>query len=333
MLRVGVLGAGFMGRTHAHAYAALPDAQVVGVAASTPASAAALAREVGAAPFADAHALVASPDVDAVSITLPTDLHHEYTLAALRAGKHVLLEKPMALTLAECDAMIAAAQAGGAQLMLAHVLRFWPEYVALAELVQSGALGAPLAASAVRLGARWPAGSWFTNPTRSGGAILDLHIHDLDVFNWLFGTPRSVFARGQRGPGGGWDHVYTTVDYGGVVACAEGSMLMPSGFLFTMALRVVCERGAVEYHMRAGGGQVDSRTPAGASLLVIEGDAPPRPLPCATHDAYQAQIAAFVACARTGHPPTQGTAEQGRLAVATALAARRSIEAGQAVAL
>ena len=79
--------------------------------------------------------------MEAVSITLPTFLHPEYTLAALAAGKHVLVEKPMALTVEACDTMIEAAQRADRILMVAHVLRFWPEYQALVELVQVGELG------------------------------------------------------------------------------------------------------------------------------------------------------------------------------------------------
>ena len=134
MLRVGVLGAGFMGGTHARAFAKLSDVQVLGVSSRSADKAAALAEEVGAEPFTDAMALATDPQVDIVSVTLPTHVHKEYTVAALNAGKSVLLEKPMGLSVEECDAMIAAADQSDQILMLAHVLRFWPEYVALVDL-------------------------------------------------------------------------------------------------------------------------------------------------------------------------------------------------------
>lgn len=333
MLQVGVLGAGFMGATHARAFAALPGVRLAGIAAATPARAAALAHELGAEPTTDALALATSAQIDALSITLPTDLHLQYALAALRAGKHVLLEKPMGLTLAECDAMIAAARTSRTLLMVAHVLRFWPEYQALAEVVRGGELGAPIAASATRLVERQPAGSWFTDPARSGGALFDLQIHDLDLFNWLFGTPQRVFACGRRGPGGGWDHTFTSVDYGGIVASAEGSALMPAGFPFTMALRVVCERGVVEFSSRAAGRQVDSLHAAGTHLTVFADGQAPRALAYTPGDAYQREVAAFVAGIGAAAAPALGTPEQARLAVQLALAARHSLESGQPVSL
>lgn len=331
MLRVAVLGSGFMGGTHARAFAALPEVQVVGVSSRSPEKAAVLAAAVDAQPFDDAHGLATRPDVDAVSITLPTHLHAEYAVAALNAGKHVLLEKPMALSLAECDKIIEAAERSRGILMLAHVLRFWPEYIAVANLVHSGALGKPLTAMAWRHLTHPTWAAWFKDASLSGGEVLDLHIHDLDALNWLFGAPVSIYARGQRGPSGGYDHAMSLVDYGGVCAIAEGTSLMPAGYPFSMLLTVRCEGGVVEYVLRAGGEQVDSADTGQNSLLVYKPGEPAQPLACASGDPYALEIAAFVRAAQTGAAPANGTPQQGRLAVQTALAARRSIETGAVV--
>lgn len=333
MLKVAVLGAGFMGGVHARAFARLPGVQVAGVSSRSTAKAEALAAEVGAQPFADALALATDAQIEAVSVTLPTNLHKEAVVAALQAGKHVFVEKPMALTVAECDAMIAAAQDSGRLLMVAHVLRFWPEYVALVDLVQSGALGKPMSAVATRL-AEPPAWSeWFKDPTASGGEILDLHIHDLDTLNWLFGEPRALMSIGRQGAYGGWDQAMTLLDYGEVKGCAEGNALMPRGYPFTMTLAVRCELGTVEYTLRAGGEQVDAAAAGVNSLMVYKAGEAPQRLDFTAGDGYANEVAYFVQCVTSGQSPGHGTAEQGRLAVKTALAARRSIETGQVVAL
>ena len=201
-----------------------------------------LAAKYGAEPFTDAHKLATDPRVDVISNTLPTQLHKDLTIAALKAGKHVLVEKPMGLAVAECDEMIAAAGQSNRLLMVAHVLRFWPEYVAIADFLKSGALGKPLAATAKRLVGppRWS--DFFLHPEWSGGGVLDLHVHDLDTLNWLFGTPVTVYARGQRSPeSGGWDLALTLVDYGDVKGFAEGSALQAPEYPFTMGLAVLCE--------------------------------------------------------------------------------------------
>jgi UDP-N-acetylglucosamine 3-dehydrogenase len=334
VLKLGLLGAGFMGGTHAAAFAQIPDVQIFGISSRSAEKARVLAARYGAQPFTDALALATDPNVDMVSNTLPTHLHKEVTLAALQAGKDVLLEKPMALTVEDCDELIEAAEKSGRLLMIGQVLRFWPEYVALVDYVRSGALGKPLVAQAKRLASppRWA--DFFLRPELSGGEVLDLHIHDLDALNWLFGAPQTVYARGQRSPeSGGWDLAMTLVDYGETHGYAEGSALQPVDYPFTMGLSVLCEKGSAEFSFRAGGAQVDSREAAGTHLLAYENGKPPQPIPFAAGDAYANQAAAFAECVRTGTRPAQATAEQGRLAVATALAARRSIETGEVVRL
>jgi predicted dehydrogenase len=334
MVRVGILGAGFMGGTHARAFAKLPDVQMVGISSRSADKAATLAKEYGAEPFTDSMRLIADPRVDAVSITLPTQVHLEYTAAALNAGKHVLVEKPMAVTLEQCDEMIAAARKNERILMVGQTLRFWPEYGMIRDLVKSGALGKPLSATAKRLVGppRWA--EYYLHPEWSGGEVVDLQIHDMDALNWLFGKPKTVYSRGQRSPeSGGWDLALTLVDYGEVVAFAEGSALQTPEYPFTMTLWVLCENGSIEYTVRMGGAQVDSRD-SGINLLeVIEKGKPPRRLQGPGLDAYDLEVAAFIESVRSGRPSENGSPEDARLALATSLAAQQSLETGQIIAL
>src|SRR5581483_8683347 len=114
----------------------------------------------------------------------------EATEAALAAGKHVFLEKPIALTLEDADAIVAAAERSGRMLMVGLVLRFWPEYVELQRRVAAGELGRPLAVSALRLSPPADWNDWMADRSQSGGTPVDLLIHDFDQMNWLLGTPR-----------------------------------------------------------------------------------------------------------------------------------------------
>ncbi|MCO6452190.1 MAG: Gfo/Idh/MocA family oxidoreductase [Caldilineales bacterium] len=332
MLKIGILGAGFMGATHAEAFAQVPDVQIVGISSRSTEKAHTLAGKYDARPFTDALALATDPDIDAVSNTLPTYLHKDLTLAALEAGKHVLLEKPMGLSVEECDELIAVAKQSNRVLMIGQTLRFWPEYMAISEFLKSGQLGKPLAATATRrLGPpRWA--EWFLDPKLSGGEVLDLHIHDLDMLNWLFGSPKNIYTRGQRSPEtGGWDLAMSLIDYGDVKAFAEGNALQPPEYPFTMTLTVLCERGSIEFSFRAGGVQVDSRDAGGSGLTVYEHGKSPYGLEFEAGDGYVNMTKHFVESIRLGRACERGTPEQGRLAVATALAARRSIETDQVV--
>lgn len=333
MLRVGVLGAGFMGSTHARAYAQLPDVRVVAIVSQSERRGPALAQELGAAWWTDPQRVIDDPTIDIVDVSLPTTEHARWTIAALRAGKHVLVEKPLALTLAEADAILEAWRASGRILMVGHVLRFWPEYVKLAEIVRSGQIGRPRIAVAYRLS---PLPAWsalFKQPERTGGAVVDLQIHDVDQFNWLLGRPRSVVARGVRGPYGGWDYILTTVTYPEAAATAEGSLIMPPGYPFSMGLRVAGEQGVVEYHFKAEGPSVEMGRQAGTRLTVTIGDRPTAGVEVETYDAYAAEVAYFVDCVRRGEQPSRVTPEEARLALQVSLAAKASLETGQEIPL
>src|SRR5438270_13937750 len=151
LVNVGIVGLGFMGATHLTSWMNLPDIRVKAVAARNAQARSGDFSKVGgnlghALPSVDLsnvsqygewRDLVADPDIDAVDICLPTDLHEGVTAAALATGKHVLCEKPMALTAEQCEAMLSGARSADRVLMIGHVLRFWPAYVYLRDFVSS----------------------------------------------------------------------------------------------------------------------------------------------------------------------------------------------------
>lgn len=326
MVRVAVLGAGFMGSTHARAYQTLPDVEIASIYARGGDRAAPLAAELGTRWTDDLKALLADSAVDAVDICLPTPEHRPATEAALAAGKHILLEKPLALSEEDADALVRETVASDRIVMIAHVLRFWPEYVALHEQVVNGSLGRPRAGLATR---RQPFPAWsalFSQSNLTGGAVIDMMIHDYDALNWVFGAPRAVSARGQRNPrSGGWDQVQVMIDYDQASALVDGGMMMPESYPFSSRFEVLCERGAIEYHFRAGGRSVEMG--AGLNDLTLypnSGD--PQRLTPEQHDPYAAEVAYFIDCVRTGVPATRATPDAARLALRVALAARQSLE-------
>src|ERR671916_652456 len=307
MVQVAVLGAGFMGSTHAKAYAAMPEVTVAAVYAPSSNRGDPLAREIGSRWADDLQALLAARGIEAVDVCLPTPQHREVAEAALAAGKHVLLEKPIALSLEDAQALVRANEATDRVFMIAHVLRFWPEYVEIARRVTNGELGKPRSGFASR---RQPFPAWsalFSRSDLTGGAVIDMMIHDYDALNWMFGPPTSAFARGHRNDrSGGWDQTQVILDYGNASALVDGGMMMPESYPFTSTLQILCETGALEYHFRAGGRSVEMG--AGVNELVLypnEGE--PRHLEIGQHDPYGAEVAYFVECLTTGQPADRAT--------------------------
>src|SRR4051794_7848250 len=203
MVQVAVLGAGFMGSTHAKAYAAMPDVTVAAIYAPSSDRGDPLAREIGSRWTDDLHAVLADPAIEAVDICLPTPQHREVAEAALAASKHVLLEKPIALSLEDAQALVQVNEATDRVFMIAHVLRFWSEYVEIARRVGSGELGKPRAGFASR---RQPFPAWsalFSRSDLTGGGGIDIMIHDYHAVNWSFCAPQAVTPPGMRHPRSG----------------------------------------------------------------------------------------------------------------------------------
>jgi len=244
-LGVGIIGAGFMGRTHAAAYLAARAAGLpVTLIAATGETAAGLPGAPTMVP--DAASLLARRDIEAVSICTFTDSHVELAVAALAAGKHVLVEKPVALRRADIERLAVAARDSGLVCMPAMCMRFWPGWPWLRERVLAGSFGAVLAAEFTRLSAR-PAWSveFYRDHRRSGAALFDLHIHDVDFLRWCFGDPSLVTSAGSR------DDVNTSYQFPGgpPAVAARGAWLDDPATAFVMRYRVRFEEAEARFDL------------------------------------------------------------------------------------
>jgi predicted dehydrogenase len=254
MLRIAILGLGFAGKAHAEAYVRMPDVRLAAIGGFRNQ----FAPQRWQAPYpvefhADPDVLLNSCKADVVDICLPTYLHEEFVMKAAAKGLHIICEKPFALSLASADRMIQAVHKSGASAMVAQVLRFFPHYRKCRELFESGRLGQVFHGYASRLSTMPTWGEWFRDPTKSGGALFDLQVHDLDYLLQLFGVPQSVFAAGIRSQSGAWDHVVTTLLYADKNACIETSYRMPKGSPFTSRLRLMGTQASIEYDFRVEG--------------------------------------------------------------------------------
>lgn len=332
MIDVAILGAGFMGATHAAGWRALgPRARVHWVSSRSGQKAARVAKTVEAQPTTDLLAPITDRAVQAVDVCLPTFLHREACERAFEAGKHVLLEKPLALTREDADAILAAAARSRRVLVVGLVLRFFPEYVEIERLVRSGALGRPRMVSTYRLSPAPDWNDWMHDPALSGGPAVDLLIHDFDQMNWLLGRPRQVVARAAAAEGCPPGHVVASLEYDGGQALAEGSLMMPRSYPFSAGMRVLCEKGVLEHGFRAGpaegGGNIGGEMTRFLRLYPAFGG--PETIPVEAFDSWAAEIAYFAECVAEARPPGRGTGEQARDALLVSLAVNRSLQSGR----
>jgi UDP-N-acetylglucosamine 3-dehydrogenase len=332
MIDVAILGAGFMGATHAAAWRALgPRARVRWVSSRSGQKASRVAKTVDAQPTTDLLAPITDRAVQAVDICLPTFLHREACERAFAAGKHVLLEKPLALTREDAEAILASAARSRRVLVVGLVLRFFPEYIEIERRVRSGAHGRPRIVSTYRLSPAPDWNDWMRDPALSGGPAVDLLIHDFDQMNWLLGRPRHVVARAAAAEGGRPGHVVATLEYDGAQALAEGSLMMPRSYPFSAGMRVLCEKGVLEHGFRAapaeGGGNIGGEMTRFLRAYPALGGS--ETLPVETSDPWAAEIAHFAECVAEARPPLRGTGEQARDALLVSLAVNRSLQSGK----
>ncbi len=193
-LRVGVLGFGFIGKIHAKAVENSSTGELAGLW-TQPDKTLSEAKSIhpGTPLFATPEEMIASPDVDAVVIGLPNSFHHSLALKAIEAGKHILVEKPMAMTLEESLEMASLAQKRGVALMVAHMWRFDREVRAVRELVASGQLGDIVKTKSYGIHENWGPAGWFVQKKLAGGgALIDMGVHAIDTTRYLLGDPNPV---------------------------------------------------------------------------------------------------------------------------------------------
>ena len=328
MITVAILGAGFMGATHANGFTGLADSvRVKTVYSRTNERAAKVAETLGAAFGNDLDAVVSDPEIDAVDICLPTPLHREAAEKAFASGKHVLLEKPIALTEEDSQAILRAAAASGRTFMVGLVVRFFAEYVEIARRIAAGEIGEVLEVSAYRLSFPADWGDWIGDPAQTGGTPIDLMVHDFDQLNLHLGEPRSVFARTARGGAG---HVVAMVDHDRGTGLVEGSMVMPTSFPFSAGIRILGENGVLEHGFRAApaedGGNIGADVQS--FLRSHPTDGPPETVAVEAVDPWGAEIAYFVECVESGATIERGTGEQALAALRVSLAVNRSLASG-----
>lgn len=334
-VRVGLVGLGRWGAAHAEVVRALPGAALAAVAVASEESARRAEAELGVPAFAGWRAMLEQIELDAVDIVVPNAMHAEVTLAALEAGLHVLVEKPLATTLADCDAIIQAARRSDRVVAVGHELRLSPLWGHVKGVIATGRIGRPLACSIHlwRRSFRLGSGGWRHDPARVGSWALEEPVHFFDLARWYLadlGDPISVYAK-ANGRGGKLDETLTAV-----VGFPDGGFATVSQTTAGAEHHARCEVIGRDGALRViwDGASDHSREPV-YRLELAENDAVHEldlgGTPTET-GALRDQLAQFVRCLTDGEVPAT-TAEDGRWAVRLCLAAEESARTGREAAL
>jgi predicted dehydrogenase len=332
-LKIGLIGYGAWGRHHAAAIAESGEFEIAAVCSQSEASRRAASEKLGVPTVADYRELLARPELDAIDIVLPTHLHREVAAAALEAGKHVLLEKPMAATLADCRALIDVARSSGKILYIGHELRHSTQWGCMRSLIEEGSVGMAQYATIDiwRRPYRLGASGWRYDPRRVGSWTLEEPIHFFDLGCWWLreaGRPAAIYARAVRRPSsppGLWDNLSAIVSF------ESGAHLTVTQSLATaehhMSAKVVGTAGAA---LAFWDGEMDrAEHPVCSLKLVRDGRLEDIPI-AASGELFElrAELRHFAAVIR-GETAPAITPEEAALAVAVCEAAEHSIESGR----
>jgi predicted dehydrogenase len=199
--------------------------------------------------YRDLDELLADNDIDLIDVCNPTHLHPETAIKALQAGKHVLVEKAIALDPKDADAMLEAAKKAKRLLMVAHVLPFFPEFAFAAQAIRSGEYGKLLGGHFKRVISKPDWSAEIGDASKTGGPAIDLHIHDTHFIGLVCGVPKHVFSTGVLGADGAVDHLTTAYLYGAggpAVTCSSGALTM-KGRPFVHGYEIYLERATLVY--------------------------------------------------------------------------------------
>lgn len=299
-VKICIVGLGFMGKCHFDNYRKIIGADVIAICDVDPGKRAGdwshIAGNIGKAgrqvdlkgikTYSRFEDMLNDPEITTVDITLPTYLHAEYSILAMNAGKDVICEKPMALNPAEAEKMIRVSEKTGQSLFIGHCIRFWPQYRKAYEIIESKKYGNVVSACFRRLSAMpvWTWKNWILDSRKSGGAILDLHIHDADFIQYCFGCPTQVSTRSLLHSVRGHDHVVTSYGFGErKFVLAEGAWEYPAGFPFEMSFNIVLEKGTLQWIN-------------GSDLMVRQADGKNIKINVEKGDGYYYELSHFIEC-------------------------------------
>ena len=318
-MNIGIAGTGFMGQTHAQCYLKLAKTKLYAIAESNPDKQKIIKRNYPSIRiYNDVIEMIENKSIDIIDICLPTQLHTKATIEALNRGKHVLLEKPIALTLKEAHAIKKAAEKSNSKFMVAHVLRFWPSYVVIHNTLKKffdDEHISEIYASRFNQLPLWSENSWILNETNSGGLVIDLMIHDIDFINWNFGKVKKVFALAIYNKNNFAIQVLAILKMlNGTTAYIEGGYLNPEGSGLSSQMRIYSTNSLIEMYSHENIIRLNSRKKTTKNIAIPK------------KNGYLEEIKYFLKCIKDNKIPDVITVNDAIESLKVSLALKDSLE-------
>ena len=334
MLRFVLIGCGRIAQNHLQAVDALEDIEVVAVCDHTAAKAEKLAADRGCRAYTDAEAMLAEQQPDAAIICVPTPAHEEYALLCARYKVAVLCEKPLTRTTGACRRLVDAVKEAGIIFMTAQVVRFWPGYVEIKEMIDRKELGEIYMIRFRRVTSRDDAiAGWLNMPRLGGGAIHDMLVHDVDYLRYIAGPFDRCYANATKDESGCYNNVMANIICkNGIHAMAEASFTMQTGYPFSFSVSMIGSEATLEYDYHAGIRIADTdeaeshmkiwRKGSGLEVIRVE-----------EADAFVRQMRYFADCVKNHEYPTLITPDESYEVIHLVDALHESAHTGEVVAL
>lgn len=328
MVKIAIIGTGYISNIHIESYEKINEAEIVGIISRFYAKGKKIAKKYNTKHYINLELLFAEEEVDIIDICTPTYTHAEYVIKAANNGKNIICEAPIAASIQDVDEMIEAVCNNNVKAMVGHILRFWPEYVKVKEILDSGKLGKPQHCFCQRLSTTpdWHSGGWGLEEKYGGGAPMDLQIHDIDFLIWLFGEPKAVYSSGIQDIGSdNLVYINTNIEFSGERSgYSEAGWNFKGSFPFTMSFRVLCEKGTVEWISRAQNYLSGYKVSPKINIYWSDGNI--EEIDAGNEDPYIAELKYFIDSIINNKPIERSTFYDGRKALGLTVA---SIEAAK----
>ena len=300
--KIAIIGAGAVSNLHAAAIKAVENAELAAIMDVAEGPANSFVERHGGKAYLDLDTMMDTEKPDVVIVAAPTFTHADYVERLAQRGVAVICEKPIEMSLEKARELAGSAEKHNIVLMLGYVLRFFPAYALAKDMYQRGELGEVMMAHCFRSATIPARGGWIIDPKLGKGAIQDMHIHDVDFLEYMFGQAESVYCHANRDHTGCFAHAFSAFNFsGGVKGVAECAFVTQNSYPFTTFMRICGTKASLEFRYRAG--VADTQAVDYAVFTIYKSDEAAQVVEFEAINPYARQLEYFLDCVENGKQP------------------------------